>query len=293
MPIQIIWIAYIGWKYYGVVKQPNFPTIESKMLRALLKAKIISPSKTSKEENLHFASRTDAKVSAIGQVVSLKTEDSINLSQLNAFLPQDIVTWATASLEPSSEFFFPNKVATQKTYTYFAPVNNNIDINEMRRALEMIKGHHDFSNFAKHDPTRPHQSTLRTLELADVQIQRVGRNTVLMFTFTGDGFLWQMCRRIVSHVLEIGYHTTSLQRTQELLENKTNLAKPSPYDPRGLILRCVDFPNNVNFINYKRASHFLERFVKLISLYLQDIALKESVLRILKESLEGLEQKEQ
>lgn len=107
-------ILYIGWKYHGFARQPTTEdTIEGHFFRALRQQKLIPEDADIATLNYSRCGRTDAGVSALGQVVALKLRSNARAespeelpedqemdypSIINKALPEDIrvLGWTTA-----------------------------------------------------------------------------------------------------------------------------------------------------------------------------------------------------
>ena len=88
--VVVLRLAYLGWNYYGTVRQEGLPTVESALSEALMSQGI--------EARIKFTSRTDKGVSALDNLAYYRGP-SPNLSQLNFKLPRDIVVWAVSESE--------------------------------------------------------------------------------------------------------------------------------------------------------------------------------------------------
>jgi tRNA pseudouridine38-40 synthase len=132
------------------------------------------------------------------------------LCKLREALPQDI---GALELEEAPPRFHARLSARSKTYVYHVWNSNApcvfqrrytyifrrpLDADAMRQAAELLCGTHDFASFcsAKHMK----HSTERTI--TDINIARQGDEYV--FTYTGDGFLYNMVRIITGTLLSIG-----------------------------------------------------------------------------------------
>ena len=200
-------LAYDGTGYSGWQIQPGRETVQGLVAaaaRALLGDAI----------RVTGASRTDAGVHALGQVVSIQGARGLPADvvgrALNATLPRDIRVLACADAD---EAFDARRAAAGKRYGYLledrsvpAPfllryawhVLVPLDVVRMRRALAPLRGRHDFSAFCaaagrEHEPT----CTVRALHV----LRRRGRIAVLV---SGDRFLHHMVRNIVGSAVEVG-----------------------------------------------------------------------------------------
>ncbi len=161
-------IAYLGWNYYGVVRQPGLPTVEKYLLEALSEQGI--------EAKLKFTSRTDRGVSALDNVATYMG-DRPNISRLNAALPRDIAVWGFS--ESSSRLR-----AVRKTYLYVVPFELDPD-----RLIEGLREASLSSSLCKEgEAPRPSFDS------------RMHGGFTLVFV-TGRSFCWQMVRRLVGRAI--------------------------------------------------------------------------------------------
>lgn len=149
-------VAYDGTEYSGWQIQPNAPTIEAELDRAI---------KQLTGESLHVigASRTDAGVHALGNVAVFDTESTIPGDRwayaVNRYLPPQISVVDSREVKPD---FHPRHCNTRKTYEYkilnakfpipqlrnyawYVP--GQLDIDLMRQAAERLIGEHDYKSF--------------------------------------------------------------------------------------------------------------------------------------------------
>ena len=150
-------IEYDGTNYSGFQLQTKEPTIQAEIEKALLKL-------TGEKIRIKAASRTDAGVHALGQVVSFKTESGLSLETftdgLNHYLPQDIAVKAAYRIGDS---FDVRRRAVSREYQYLlindrgrSPLRRHythqtkgeLDVVAMNKACEMIIGEHDLVSFA-------------------------------------------------------------------------------------------------------------------------------------------------
>jgi tRNA pseudouridine38-40 synthase len=163
------------------------------------------------------ASRTDAGVHALAQVVSLRTAGTLTPGSLrgalNAALPPDIRVIDAAEAPPG---FDARRAAAGKRYAYLidnGPIPSPLlrrwawhlprplDVAAMRGALTALRGRHDFSAFCA-APGREARSacTIRALHI----VRRKHRLVVLV---SADRFLHHMMRNIVGSVVAVGRGT--------------------------------------------------------------------------------------
>src|SRR2546423_14224495 len=149
-------VAYDGTRYAGFQVQPNAPTVQAELERALSAI-------CDEAVRVTGAGRTDAGVHASGQVIDFRTAsalDEVTIGRgVNALLPEDI---AVSALEPAAEDFHARFSATGRTYEYrirHAPerdplerrrelqIAGPLDVAAMRDASTRLVGRKHFSAF--------------------------------------------------------------------------------------------------------------------------------------------------
>mgnify|MGYP001031358055 CR=1 FL=1 len=237
-------VAYDGTEYSGWQIQPEAPTIEMYLDKAIHELT---------GENVHVtgASRTDAGVHAYGNVAVFDTESTIPGDRftfaLNRFLPDSIViqdSWEVAG------DFHPRHCNTRKTYEYrilntVVPlpqkrnftwhVAGSIDIEKMREAAAYIVGEHDFKSFCSVNTVV--ESTVRRLD--SVAVEEQGEEIVIRVR--GNGFLYNMVRIIAGTLMEVGMGKTEPEELPGIL-NALDRQAAGPTAPAcGLTLVQYEF----------------------------------------------------
>jgi len=244
-------LAYDGTAYHGWQMQPDRPTIQSSLQRALWR--VLGGPKQPPEAS----GRTDAGVHALGQVVTFRTDKPIpapNLvSALNDVLSSDI---RVLSAEEVSSDFHPRDCARAKTYRYrllrtdICPpflarfVNHYpyaLDEQAMIAAAPLIEGEHDFSSFAAVDPEKgledDERSKIRTIYSS--RWHREGDE--LVYEVRGSGFLHHMVRNLVGTFLLLGKGTINSKDLKRILDLKDRSAAGPTAGPEGLYLVSVEY----------------------------------------------------
>ncbi|MFS1514647.1 tRNA pseudouridine(38-40) synthase TruA [Chengkuizengella sp. SCS-71B] len=205
-------VSYDGTSYSGFQTQIKQKTIQDVIEEKLQKI-------TGEDIKIISSGRTDAGVHARAQVFNFHTNSSIPSTRwclaINDWLPQDIIVRAAFDVPLD---FHARKYAKSKTYVY--SINNHrykdvfrqkyqlhyprqLNVEEMKTALEVIVGEHDFTSFCslKSDKTSHirtiHRATLEEYKYLDLEHR-------IDITISGSGFLRQMVRIIVGTLLEIG-----------------------------------------------------------------------------------------
>jgi len=221
-------VAYDGARYFGFVRQPGQPTVESELLRVFRECGLYLNLKGAK---YRVAARTDRGVSAIGQVVAFDVIGKPKLGGLNAPLPEDIAVLAAAWVKQD---FNPRTQALSKHYRYVCEAPLAFDLSTARGAAKLFEGVHDFRHFCKHEHGK---STTGELKHARVRKQE----QILVFDFIAPAFLWQQVRRMVWAVRAVGTGNLSIEELKLMLEGRAKQsARPAPAE--GLFLVGVRYP---------------------------------------------------
>ncbi len=237
-------VQYDGTDYAGFQRQPDVPTIQVELegaLSALLREPI----------HLVAASRTDAGVHALGQVVAFWTSNPIPVERIpvaaNGILPEAVAVVEAAEVPAE---FHPRFDAIGKLYTYRilnrplrSPficryawhVNRPLDVEAMREAAEVLVGEHDFAAFCASGSSV--KNTVRHLYRLDIDTE----GDVVEFRFGADGFLYMMVRIIVGTLVQVGLGEASVEWVSHVLgSGDRRLAGPTA-PPQGLCLVRVDY----------------------------------------------------
>jgi tRNA pseudouridine38-40 synthase len=201
-------ICYDGTRYRGWQRlQGQENTIQGKLEQTL--SRILG-----EDIEISGSGRTDAGAHALHQIANFHCESTMPceqiLSELRRYLPEDIGIY---SCQEASERFHARLNCKDKTYRYRVwnsdkpavfdrrfvyCMPEKLDLKAMQKAAAHFVGEHDFSAFCANKKMK--KSTVRRIDL--VEINAVGEE--LVFTFTGNGFLYNMVRIMVGTLLEVG-----------------------------------------------------------------------------------------
>lgn len=242
-------IEYDGTKFHGYQYQPNLRTVQGEIEKSLQK---IFRSLV----KVDGSGRTDAGVHSQGQVIAFTTvwkHTLFDLKQaLNFYLPDDVVV-SKLCLAPQQ--FSPRFDAVSRLYRYTivsqsCPITFNslhayhirhsLDIQLMNKACGHLIGRHDFSSFGK--PPVENGNTVRLITKA---LWRQIEN-VYLFDISANAFLYQMVRRIVGILLQVGAYKLTIEEVKQLL-NLRQLNNSFVAPPQGLSLVKVTYPNHIRF----------------------------------------------
>ncbi len=273
MPVRRIklTVQYDGSRYHGWQTQPGRRTIQGELVEAISDlVGIRTP--------VHGASRTDAGVSALGQVALFEVDSPIpteNFAKaINGRLPREIVVIAAEEPPPSFDLMGGPK---NKLYRYtiftgrYRPVlrldrcwhiPKRLDVAAMNRAAQLLVGTKDFKSFATAKDRR--DQTVRTIFRCEVSsscvardasceekvrvshTQHAIRNTQhkhewIYVDVEGNAFLYNMVRNIVGTLVDIGVGRWEPEKMSEILEAKTRTAAGRLAPPQGLCLMWIKY----------------------------------------------------
>ncbi len=197
------------------------------------------------------ASRTDAGVSALGQVALVEIDSPIpteNLARaITARLPADIVV-AEAVEVPRG--FDVTGAAKRKLYRYTiftGPVRpvlqirhcwhlpRKLDSAAMAEGGRLFVGKKDFKSFASSADKR--ENTVRTIFRCDVAREE----DRVYIDVEGDSFLYNMVRNMVGTLVEIGVGRRDAEKISEILEARNRTAAGPIAPAEGLCLMWIKY----------------------------------------------------
>ncbi len=237
-------LEYDGTTYAGWQRQPDRPTIQAALEDALRQIARQSISTIS-------ASRTDAGVHALGQVVGFQSDRPFLPHEwtraLNGVLPKTISVRKT---EVTADDFHARFDAHGKTYEYRIlnqqarpaldrhrvwQIARPLDVNLMREASQHVLGRHDCTSFQ--GPNAGTKNPVCTIR----QIDWSQDGPVIRFTIRADRFLKQMVRALVGTLVEIGHGKRSPDALPAILEARDRREAGFTAPPQGLYLLHVDY----------------------------------------------------
>jgi len=237
-------IAYDGSAYHGWQIQPGKRTIQGVLTEAIQNL-------IGSEVRITGASRTDAGVSALGQVGLMQIDSAIptdNLARaITDRLPADIavteVVEVPAGFDVISEvkeklyrytiFTGPVRPVLQIRHCWHLPAK--LDIEAMNAAAAMLVGKKDFKSFASAADRR--ETSVRTIFRCDV----TSCDTWVYIDVAGDGFLYNMVRNIVGTLVEVGVGREKPERIPEILEARDRTAAGPIAPASGLCLMWIKY----------------------------------------------------
>jgi tRNA pseudouridine38-40 synthase len=243
VPVVKLVLEYDGTRYVGWQVQPNGPSIQAEVERALA-ALHKAPRRVT------AAGRTDAGVHARGQVASFPEDRPLPITAyvkgMNALLPDDVAVRA-ASLEPDG--FDARRSARGKRYRYVvengdtrAPLTRLVtwqlfgalDVGAMRDAARHLVGRHDFAAFQAADCAAHH--AVREVRRLDVLGDPGGRVEVVV---EATAFVKHMVRNLVGTLVEVGQGKRPPASLPALVAGRDRKAAGPTAPPQGLCLEEV------------------------------------------------------
>ncbi|MGB8225312.1 MAG: tRNA pseudouridine(38-40) synthase TruA [Sedimentisphaerales bacterium] len=254
-------IQYDGSNYSGWQKQPGRKTIEAEIKQAIENLTCIE------NVEINGASRTDAGVSALGQVANVRLDTPIPTERLakaiSQYLPSEIVITEAADVPDD---FDAIKGAKNKLYRYsiytgrtrpvmqvshcwhrpFGLVRpgspqvaqgrpGKLDIAPMQEAAKKFIGEKDFKSFATACDKR--SSSIRTIFRCDVS----QNGEWIYIEVEANGFLYNMVRNIVGTLVEIGRGHWQPDKIEKILEAKSRSAAGPIAPATGLCLMWIKY----------------------------------------------------
>ena len=237
-------IQYDGSRYHGWQIQPGKRTIQGELVEALSNLVGI-------RTYVHGASRTDAGVSALGQVALFEIDSPIPTENfadaITDRLPPEIVV-TSAEQAPSGFDLFGSVKSKLYRYTIYTgrhrPVlrlnqcwhlPKKLNVPAMKRAAQLLIGTKDFKSFASAADRR--ESSVRTIFRCDVTTE----DDCIYINVEGDGFLYNMVRNIVGTLVEVGTGRWKPEKIDEIIEAKNRTAAGRLAPPQGLCLMWIKY----------------------------------------------------
>lgn len=237
-------ICYDGTRYKGWQRLTGVEnTIQGKLEQTLTRI-------LGEQVEISGSGRTDAGAHALCQVANFHCESEMPcneiLSQLRRYLPEDI---GIESCQEAAPRFHARLNCTRKTYRYriwnsekpcvfqrrFVYVMpDQLEVEKMSAAAQLMIGEHDFSAFCANRKMK--KTTVRRID--DIRIER--QSEELVFSFTGNGFLYNMVRILVGTLLEVGQNRRDIGTIPALFGAKREMAGPL-VPAQGLCLTEVEY----------------------------------------------------
>lgn len=242
-------VSYEGTRYNGWQKQGNTKnTIQSKIEEIFSKY-------LNEEIEIIGSGRTDAGVHAYGQVfhfhckIEITQTVDVFLANINQHLPKDI---RILSMETCNDRFHARLHATYKTYQYRIDTSaygnlferntahhipTKLHISNIKKGANYLIGTHDFKSFCTNK--RMKKSSIRTIY--EIKIEEDSKNEFILFTFTGNGFLYNMVRILSGTLIEIGLGIRTPEDILTMLQGCNRALAGHTAPAKGLFLISVHY----------------------------------------------------
>ncbi len=238
-------VSYDGTQYCGWQVQPSADTVQERIETAIEKV-------TGEKVRVTGSGRTDSGVHAKGQTAHFTVEKETIPSTkyakaLNAYLPSDIRV--LSSLQVPDDFDACRK-AKKKTYKYWCYLSEielplkeryavkmdlNLDIEKIKKGALLFLGKHDFKGFCSTGSSI--KTTERTIYALDVDFN--GQD--LVFSITGNGFLYNMVRIIVGTLIKLGENKCTEADIEKMLLTGERTLGGKTLPAKGLCLENVEY----------------------------------------------------
>ncbi len=227
-------LFYDGTGFHGSQIQPNLRTVQGELTKVLNDLGYV-------KGNVYFCCRTDAGVSALSQVVVAEFEREPIIGEINSALPKDMLIWASAKI--------PENVSVRhliewKLYRYYLPLLEDINLENVIKASELIKGRKKLGGLSKN----------KKGGLID-EINVYKNDDVLIMDFKGRYFSWNLVRRSVTALYMVGTGKLTIEQFMNILNNDKIGINPAP--AWGLVL--LDVGCRTEFTIDQQALHRLKR----------------------------------
>ncbi len=241
-------LRYDGAAYCGWQRQPDQPTVQQTLERALstlLRFPV----------ELTGAGRTDTGVNASYYVAHFDVENPLIhpaelLYKLNFLLPPDI---AVGTLTPVPDGAHARFSAREREYRYFIEPRKNpftrggswqyyvpLDVGRMNEAAAMLLEFDDFTSFAKLNSNN--RTNICHILRAEWCVEPSG---TLCFTIRADRFLRNMVRSVVGTLVDVGRGRYTPEQFREIIAAR-DLSRSSGGAPaQGLFLSDVRYPAEI------------------------------------------------
>lgn len=232
--------AYLGWSYHGLAWQKDLhtPTVEGQIMKALHKTRCVQ-SLDPQLCDFSRCGRTDAEVSAMAQVISLRLRSCLNESELqdpandskeldylkilNSQLPPDVVAYELC-LRPPPDFDARFSCVSRHYRYYFR--GEGLDLAQMQNAANKLAGVHDFRNFCRVDASKQITNFTREILHAEI-VQENSQKNLYYLSLRGTAFLWNQVRSIMAVLFLVGQGYERACVVEKLLDVEKHPRRPA------------------------------------------------------------------
>ena len=238
-------ISYDGHDFAGFQRQPHARSVQEEIEKTLTRINKGQPIV------IHGAGRTDSGVHALGQVIHFDLPSARDVEKLRFALdtqtPEDI---DVISVEEVTEDFHARYQPHSKTYEFLVDIGRPknpmmrhyathypypLEISLMEQAIKALEGTHDFTGFTASGTSV--ENKVRTITEASLTFD--AQRNFLVFTFSGNGFLYKQIRNMVGTLLKIGNKRMPVNQIERILEEKDRQLAGPTAAPNGLYLKEI------------------------------------------------------
>ena len=238
-------IQYDGGRYQGWQRLGNSENTIQGKIESVLTEMVGEPIE------IIGCSRTDSGVHALSQIANFKSDINMTeaevMNYLNRYLPRDI-SIVEVTLVP--ERFHARYNAKDKTYLYkiwneqytnpfmrkySMHVEESLNLPSMIKASHYFIGSHDFTSYSNAKSKK--KSMVREIYSIDIE-ENAG---FIEIRVRGNGFLYNMVRKIVGTLIEVGLGEIDAKNIPSIIESKERVQTGRMADPAGLYLETVEF----------------------------------------------------
>ncbi|MTT31763.1 tRNA pseudouridine(38-40) synthase TruA [Terrilactibacillus sp. BCM23-1] len=237
-------IQYDGGRYKGWQRLGNGEnTIQGKL------EQVLSELEGEKVEIIG-SSRTDAGVHALAQIANVKLNKNITESKisnyLNRYLPQDI---SVIEVIEVPDRFHARYHAKDKTYRYkiwnkvyphpfmrkySMHIETKLDVDKMIKAGQYFIGEHDFTAYSNAKSKK--KTKVRSIHSMEIE----ENEGFIQIRVKGNGFLYNMVRKMVGTLIEVGLGHIDPDHIPDIIESKERNQTGRLADACGLYLEKID-----------------------------------------------------
>lgn len=238
-------ISYDGSGFAGFQRQPEARTVQEELEKTLKRLT------NGQEIVVHGAGRTDSGVHAYGQVVHFDLEGERDVEKFRFALDtQTVEDVAVLSIESVPDTFHCRYAKHSKTYEFLVDIGRprnpmmrhyathfpyQLDVERIEQAIPYLVGTHDFTGFTASGTAV--KDKVRTITRATVHLDATRQ--FLVFTFSGNGFLYKQVRNMVGTLLKIGNNRMPIEQIQRILQEKNRQLAGPTAAPNGLYLKEI------------------------------------------------------
>lgn len=238
-------IAYDGTHYHGWQIQPNAPTVQEAInncFSVILKMPNF---------NSQGCGRTDTGVHASQYFFHFDSEVEVDIQDLikkaNKILDRAIVLKSIFKVHKELHARF--SAISRRYHYYISNTNNpfercyvnqisqNLDINKMNEAAQLLLNYKDFTSFSKS------KTQTNTNDCVVYEAKWYVENEKIIFTIKANRFLRNMVRAIVGTLLKVGEGKMSLKEFTVIIEAKDRTLAGKSVSGHALFLSEISYPN--------------------------------------------------